>query len=32
MDIAADLNLIIRAVAEISRPVIVVAYGGSLNS
>ena len=30
MDIAADLNLIVRADGEISRPVIVVAYGGSL--
>jgi len=30
MDIAADLNLIVRADGEISRPVIVVAYGRSL--
>lgn len=31
MDIASDLNFFVRGVAEINRPVIVVAYGGSLD-
>jgi len=32
MDIASDLNFNVGAVAGISRPAIVAAYGGSLNS
>jgi hypothetical protein len=32
MDIAANLNFIVVAVARISRPAIVTIFGGSLNS
>ncbi len=32
MDIAADLDFVVGAPLEISRPAFVAAYGGSLNS